>query len=157
MLTELGRQQAEQAADVLAGEGVDRIVASPYTRALQTAAPLARRLGLPVTVHPVVRERYAFTCDIGSTRTTLAERFPEHDFSGIAEVWWPAVEEPADSIIARAALFRAEMQALPDWRRTVVVSHWGFILSLTGERIENGAWLRFDPTGPAPADITWRH
>ena len=160
-LTELGRQQAEQAADALiagaGAEGIERILASPYTRALQTAAPLARRLGIPVVVQPVVRERFAFTCDVGSTRAVLSERFPEHDFSGIDEVWWPAVEEPTDSIIARAALFRAEMQALPDWNRTVVVSHWGFILSLTGERINNGEWLRYDPTGPAPAEIVWRH
>ena len=156
-LTELGRQQAEQAAEALAGEGIERIIASPYTRALQTAAPLARRLGLPVTVHPVVRERYAFTCDVGSTRTALVERFPEHDFGGIEEVWWPAVEETVESIVARAALFRAEMRALPGWERTVVVSHWGFILSLTGERVNNGEWLRYDPAGPAPAVLVWRH
>ena len=156
-LTELGREQAEQAADALAGEDIGRIIVSPYTRALQTAAPLARRLGLPVLVHPAVRERFAFTCDVGSTRTALTERFPEHDFAGIEEVWWPPVEEPVESIVARAALFRAEMRALPDWQQTVVVSHWGFILSLTGERINNGAWLRYDPTGPAPAEIVWRH
>ena len=162
VLTELGRQQAEQAADALVAEtdngaGIGRIIASPYTRALQTAAPLARRLGLPVTVHPAVRERFAFTCDVGSPRTALAERFPEHDFTGIDEVWWPAVEEPVESIVARAALFRTEMRALTDWGRTVVVSHWGFILSLTGERINNGAWLRYDPQAPAPAEIVWRH
>ena len=31
--------QAEAAAAALAGEGISRIIASPYTRALQTAAP----------------------------------------------------------------------------------------------------------------------
>ena len=54
---------------------------------------------------------------------------------------------------ARAALFRAEMAALPDWRDTLVVSHWGFILAMTGERLMNGEWLRCDPTGPAPENI----
>ena len=62
----------------------------------------------------------------------LAAAWPEHDFSGIEEIWWPQVEEPADQVLARAALFRAEMAALPDWSDTLVVCHWGFIMSLTG-------------------------
>src|SRR4051812_46269173 len=71
-LTPLGQAQAEQAAEALAGERLSRILVSLYTRALQTAAPVARRLGLPVVVNPVVRERYAFTCDVGTPRTELA-------------------------------------------------------------------------------------
>ena len=157
VLTELGHAQAETAAEALAGEDVGRIIVSPYTRALQTAAPLARRFGLPLTIHPVVRERYAFTCDVGSPCTTLAERFPEHDFAGIDQVWWPAIEESVEGIIGRAATFRAEMRALHDWRRTVVVSHWGFVLALTGAKVGNGEWMRYDPTEPAPAEIVWRH
>ena len=155
-LTPLGQQQAEEAAEALRGEGIRRIVASPYTRALQTAAPISRALGLPVLINPVVRERYAFACDIGTPRGELARTWPGHDFSAIEEVWWPAVEEPAEGIAARAALFRAEMCALPDWSDTLVVSHWGFILSFTGTSVTNGQWLRADPTLPAPADINWR-
>lgn len=156
-LTPLGHQQAETAAEALAGEGVTRIIASPYSRALQTAAPLARRLGLPVLVNPTVRERYAFTCDIGSPLTALKAEWPEVQFLNVPEIWWPEQEETADGVIARAALFRGEMAALPDWDRTVVVSHWGFILSMTGQSVANGTWLRCDPTEPAPAEVIWRH
>jgi broad specificity phosphatase PhoE len=156
-LTPLGHAQAEEAAEALAGEGLRRIIASPYTRALQTAAPLAKRLGIPVHVMPVVRERYAFSCDIGSPRLELAMAWPGVDFSHIDEVWWPAIEEPHGDIEARAALFRAEMAALPEWRDTLVVSHWGFILAMTGERLMNGDWIRCDPNGPAPRAIEWRH
>jgi glucosyl-3-phosphoglycerate phosphatase len=156
-LTPLGHQQAEAAAEALAGEGVTRIIVSPYSRALQTAAPLARRLGLPVLVNPTVRERYAFTCDIGSPLTALKAEWPEVQFLNVPEIWWPEQEEPADGVIARAALFRGEMAALPDWDRTVVVSHWGFILSMTGQSVANGTWLRCDPTEPAPAEVIWRH
>ncbi|MBL6076985.1 histidine phosphatase family protein [Belnapia sp. T18] len=155
-LTELGQQQAEAAVLALAGERITRIIASPYTRALQTAAPIARQRGLPVLVNPVVRERYAFSCDIGSPCTELAIAFPGLDFAHVDDVWWPAVEEPDQGIEARAALFRAEMSALPDWRETLVVSHWGFILAMTGERVMNGEWRRCDPTGPAPEAILWR-
>jgi broad specificity phosphatase PhoE len=155
-LTELGQQQAEAAVLALAGERITRIIASPYTRALQTAAPIARQRGLPILVNPTVRERYAFSCDIGSPRTELALAFPEVELTHIDEVWWPAIEEPDHGIEGRAALFRAEMSALADWRETLVVSHWGFILAMTGERVMNGEWRRCDPTAPGPGTILWR-
>jgi glucosyl-3-phosphoglycerate phosphatase len=155
-LTELGHAQAEAAAEALAGERISRIIVSPYTRALQTAAPVARRLGVPVFVNPVVRERYSFTCDIGSPRTELETAWPEHDFTAIEEVWWPSVDEAGASIIGRAALFRAEMAALADWSDTLVVSHWGFILCMTGQSVMNGTWLRCDPTAAAPEQLVWK-
>lgn len=156
-LTALGHEQAERAAEALAGLGLRRILASPYTRALQTAAPIARLLGLPIAVEPTVRERYAFACDVGSCRTDLARDWPDHDFSEIDEVWWPRIEEPTEGVLKRAARFRAGMAALPDWADTLVVSHWGFILSMTGRSIGNGEWLRCDPTEAPPAEVVWRH
>ena len=159
-LTELGHRQAEQAAEALiaaSSNGIRRILASPYTRAVQTAAPLARRLGLPVTIQPLVRERYAFACDIGSPRAQMALDWPDHDWAHLDEVWWPAVEEPADQVESRAALFRQEMSALDDWAQTVVVTHWGFVMSMTGRSIGNGEWLRVDPTAAPPAEISWKH
>ena len=155
-LTQLGHEQAQAAADALRQEPIRRIICSPYTRALQTVEPIARALNVPVLVHPVVRERYKFACDIGSPRIELERDWGHRDFSGIDEVWWPAIEEPAASIIDRARLFRAEMSALADWSDTLVVSHWGFILSMTGTSVANGQWLRCDPTQPAPDEIVWR-
>jgi len=38
----------------------------------------------------------------------------------------------------------------PEWRTTLLVSHWAFILTLTGESLENGSWIRFDPSSPVP-------
>ncbi len=112
-LTELGHSQAAHAACMLSEQRVNRIITSPYTRALQTVAPLARALRVPVVVNPIVRERYAFACDIGTPRTELERAWPEHDFSGLDEVWWPVIEEPAEAVQARATLFRAELGALP--------------------------------------------
>ena len=155
-LTDLGHRQAEAAAEALAEQPIRRIICSPYTRALQTVVPVAKRFGLPVTVTPSVRERYAFACDVGSSCADLRIAWPDHDFSAIDDVWWPEGEEKDHEIEARAARFRAEMAALPDWRETLVVSHWGFILAMTGERVDNGQWLRCDPTEPAPTDIAWR-
>jgi broad specificity phosphatase PhoE len=155
-LTPLGHAQAAAAAVELAAFGIERIIASPYTRALQTAAPIARALGVTVSVTPAVRERYAFSCDIGSPRTALAQAWPGHDFTHFTEQWWPDVHEPEAAVVARAQAFRAEMAADPRWERTLVVSHWGFILCMTGTSVMNGTWLRMDPTLPPPAEIVWR-
>jgi broad specificity phosphatase PhoE len=156
-LTPLGQRQAEQAAAALAGAGLARIIVSPYTRALQTAVPLARALGVSLTVTAGVRERTAFSCDIGSPRSVLERVWPELDFGALEEVWWPPAEESLQSVLGRAARFRAEMAALPDWDETLVVSHWGFILSMTGESLGNGEWRRCDPTAPAPDGVTLHH
>jgi glucosyl-3-phosphoglycerate phosphatase len=155
-LTELGRLQAQRAAESLRHERITRIITSPYTRTLQTVAPVARALEVPVFINPVVRERFAFICDIGSPRTELAATWPDHDFSAIDEIWWPAAAEPASAVIGRARLFRAEMAALPDWSDTLVVSHWGFILACTGTSVMNGDWIRHDPSSPPVEELDWR-
>lgn len=142
-LTDQGHAQAALAASALSqGHDIRRIVASPYTRALQTAAPIAAALGLPVTVAPVVRERFHFTCDIGSPRSALVQAWPDHDFSALEEIWWPAATEDEASVQARAAAFRMEMADSGLWDRTLVVSHWAFLLTLSGASLENGAWTR---------------
>jgi glucosyl-3-phosphoglycerate phosphatase len=155
-LTELGHLQAMDAASRLVSERITRIIVSPYTRALQTAAPIARALRLKVLINPGVRERFAFACDVGTPRTELERAWPEHDFSAIDEIWWPPIEEPASAIVGRAALFRAEMAVLRDWADTLVISHWGFILCMTGKSLTNGEWLRCDPGDPPPEQLIWR-
>ena len=155
-LTELGHTQADEAARALTMERVERIIVSPYTRALQTAGPVARALGVPVIVDGMVRERFAFACDIGSPRSDLERDWPEHNFSTIEEVWWPRQEEPEASIVERATCFRSILSARHDWASTLVVSHWGFILSMTGQSVTNGQWLRCDPTAPGPERLVWR-
>jgi broad specificity phosphatase PhoE len=144
-LTALGQAQAEAAVEAMREAAITRIVASPYTRALQTAAPSAGALRLPVEIHPGVRERYHFTCDIGSPRRDLAAAWPNHDFADLPETWWPAETESPESVDERAKMFVAEMRLAADWEHTLVVSHWAFILALTGQSLENGTWIRFDP------------
>jgi glucosyl-3-phosphoglycerate phosphatase len=155
-LTPLGHQQALEAAERLKRQRISRIITSPYTRALQTAAPIAAALAVPTYINPIVRERFKFACDIGTPRAELELSWPQHDFSILDEIWWPAVEEPEAFILDRARLFRAEMAALPSWADTLVVTHWGFILSMTGQSIMNCQHIRCDPTLPGPAEIIWR-
>jgi broad specificity phosphatase PhoE len=48
-LTPQGAARAEKLADMLENKGIKAVFATAFQRAQQTAAPLARRLGVPVT------------------------------------------------------------------------------------------------------------
>jgi len=147
-LTDEGRRQASAAAETLREAGLAGLIASPYIRALETAEIVASVLDLPVAVDPVVGERAAFICDLGSDPASLKARWPHLALDHLAERWWPALEESEEQLLARCARFRALMSARVDWRRIGVVTHWGFIRGLTGLTVPNGALVRINPERP---------
>ena len=143
-LTPRGRAQAIDAARVVEELGTARrIISSPYWRALQTAETIAERLGLPIEIDPLVRERAFFACDIGSPRSALRARWPGIAFQGLSEYWWPSLDESDAEVSRRGHEFRQGMLARGDWEEAVVVSHWGFIRALAGVEVSNGSVLRF--------------
>jgi broad specificity phosphatase PhoE len=155
-LTPLGQQQAIAAADALATRSLTRIIVSPYTRALQTAEPIRTRQLVPVEVMHEVRERAAFACDIGTPTDQLATRFPQHDFAHLPRRWWHEGIEAEEETVRRANEFRTLIAARPDHPTTLLVSHWAFILALTGESLGNGEFIEYDPaTSAAPERLTW--
>lgn len=153
-LTEAGIHQAQAAAIALREQGasqIRRLISSPYTRALQTATIIADTLGLEVTIDPLVRERAAFTCDIGASPVDLAQRFPRFRFDHLDDPWWHdhiacGAPETEEALAARGAAFRAAMAAAADWRHVAVVSHWGFIRCLTGRPPANGEIVQLSLT-----------
>ena len=145
-LTELGRQQAASVAEALAGRNLTEVLSSPYTRTLQTAEIVARTLGLPIRVEPLVRELCRFQCDVGSPRSDLSQLWPALDFDHLPERWWPHLLDETDAALQdRCDDFRGRMAARHDWHRVAVVTHWGFIRGLTGESVTNGHHMVFDP------------
>ncbi|HQT46627.1 MAG: histidine phosphatase family protein [Acidocella sp. 20-63-7] len=155
-LTPLGLQQAKQAVVRLEGVALTRIVVSPYIRALQTVEPIRAAFGMPVEVMHEVRERTTFVCDVGSSPDALGGRFPQHDFAHLPQRWWHESHEPPEETVGRAAAFRKLMAGREDSDTTLVVSHWGFILALTGISVTNGEILEYDPKSAAPEQIVWR-
>lgn len=55
-LTKKGWRQSHALAERLAGEGIERLVSSPYVRCMQTLEPLSEILGIPVEEHPALTE-----------------------------------------------------------------------------------------------------
>jgi broad specificity phosphatase PhoE len=149
-LTEKGQAQVAAAAKRLRDHSVRRIVASPYTRALETAEIVASVLGLRIQVEAVIGERAAFTCDVGTPRSDLLARWPHLDLDHIAETWWPDMDESEEALDRRCRAYRQLLAENGDWPGTLIVTHWGVIRTLTGHRVENADLVRFDPTAAHP-------
>jgi glucosyl-3-phosphoglycerate phosphatase len=153
-LTAEGRRQAEAAAQQLAGFEIERLLVSPYIRTLETAEIIAARTGIAIAVEPIVRERAAFSCDIGTPRSRLATRWPHLSFDHVEEIWWQSTLETETELDRRCSRFRATVRALADWQRVAVVTHWGFIRGIAGVEARNGELVRFDPHVPPSAQAT---
>jgi broad specificity phosphatase PhoE len=154
-LTDLGVAQAHAAAAQLAKVSLTRIIISPYTRALQTAEPMVKSREAHVEIMHEVRERAAFVCDVGSPPELLAARFPHHDFKHLPSRWWSERVETLEETTKRADRFRSLMAPRDDARTTLLVSHWAFILALTGKSLSNGDILEYDPMSGRPTHINW--
>ncbi|NIA14117.1 MAG: hypothetical protein GWP08_08545 [Nitrospiraceae bacterium] len=140
-LTALGRAQAELAAQRLALEPVRAVYASPMTRALETAAPIARGLNLGVRVLPILAETRRLgwyepppdppLAKTGLTARETALQFTEAAFANQTdedEAWWEALarEDRAGAYRRAAAAWDAlqDAHAMPD--TIVVVTHGAF-------------------------------
>lgn len=153
-LTDLGRAQVTAAVDHLRREEVTAIVASPYSRTLETAEIVADALDLTFTVDPVIGEQAVFTCDIGTPRRQLAERWPHLDLEHIPDEWWPALDESDHALDSRCTQFRVGMAEGGAWKGVLVVTHYHVIRTLTGHPVPNAALVRFDPSAPHPSGGT---
>jgi broad specificity phosphatase PhoE len=80
-LSPSGRRAAERLPTSLAGFGIEAIYSSPYTRALETAEPLANHLGLPVQELRDLRERTlgSFRCE--TVDEAVAATWSDFDFA----------------------------------------------------------------------------
>lgn len=79
-LTALGRQQALSVSRAVAALQPDVLAASPLHRALQTATPAARQLGLPIEVWKEACEVRTGPHYVGPPFETMCVSFPEAVF-----------------------------------------------------------------------------
>ncbi len=125
-LDEKGVAQAEAVAPRLAAAGVSRIVSSDIRRAIQTAEPLARLLGVEIEVDPRFRE-------IGNGEWTgllpedIANRWPEMwaSYIGGSDVSRPGGERWAD---VRSRVRAGLVELASDESTTAVFTHGGPVM-----------------------------
>ena len=114
-LTERGRQQAEALCAFLADFGVQRIVSSPFARAVESIRPLSARLGVDVKIDQRLVERTLSTVPLTDWREQLRVSFQDLDLIiGGGESSRAAMQR------ARAAV--GDILGHPA-ERTVVVTH----------------------------------
>jgi broad specificity phosphatase PhoE len=104
-LTALGRSQAARVGRRLAHEQIDRIVCSPQLRARDTAAPLARRLNLPIETLDGLAE---VDLNAGRYRSPATIRREE------PQRWAEFLDSPARFFGWDPDLFRAQVLAAID-------------------------------------------
>lgn len=80
-LSDAGFRQAEQLAARLAGWRPDRLVASPYRRAIQTLEPFSRVSGLEITIDPEFREHRMAPTSIPNWKVVLQQQWNDFDFA----------------------------------------------------------------------------
>jgi 2,3-bisphosphoglycerate-dependent phosphoglycerate mutase len=127
-LAEIGQEQAVLVADRLAHEELDGLYATTLQRTVQTAAPLAERLGVTPNIEPGLREVMLGEWEGGLFRIRVAERDPVAVQMFIQERW--DVIPGAESTEAFTDRIRESIERLAAKhtdRRIAVFTHGGVI------------------------------
>jgi probable phosphoglycerate mutase len=141
-LSPLGQEQAAAVAEQLNGCGAKSLYSSDLMRALQTATPIARALGLEILPEPALRER-----NFGVLQGRLYNEVEE-----IMHEWWKRQDEEIEGgetnrqMFARVATFLDALRADPPASSIVLVSHGGTInmalAHLAGFTVDSMQWRR---------------
>ena len=125
-LSELGWEQARELGRRLQDEGLELVVASPMTRAQETAEGIAQVLELPVETDE----------DLFEVRQSDAFYAASHEYGDLGSLSWMPTADPdhaepgAESfneIVARVHRVMTRLGELASERRIVAVSHHNFL------------------------------
>jgi probable phosphoglycerate mutase len=129
-----GHEQAKRLAARLAGTRIDAIYVTSLCRTVQTAAPLAERLGLTPVVEAGLREVNLGDWEGGEYRQRVAERDPL-----VAEVFgqerWDVIPgaEPGEVFAARVSGAVGRIAAAHPDQRVAVFTHGGVIAQILAQ------------------------
>jgi probable phosphoglycerate mutase len=121
-LAELGHTQAAALAEWLAGEQIDAIWSSPMRRARETAAPVAARLGLDVTVDDGLAE---YDKD-------AASYIPIEELKAANDPRWNQLPERPEEFAAEVVEAVERVIASHPGQRVAVVCHGGVVNAYAG-------------------------
>jgi broad specificity phosphatase PhoE len=118
-LTDIGRRDVMEIAKELETDKIDVIYSSPYKRTMETAAIIAKRLGLKINREKRIRET-----EMGVLDGVTMEKFREY-FSGEEDRIEKAPEggENLKDVRGRVGDFINEMEKTHDGENILVVSH----------------------------------
>lgn len=152
-LSAAGREMAELAARWFAGRDVAAVIASPLVRARETAAPLARVVGVEVAVDPrLIESANVFEGSVVEVGPALLVR--PHLWRHLSNPFAPSWGEPYAQVATRMAAAVSAAAAGAVGREVVLVSHqlpiWTLRRHLEGRRL----WHRPDRRQCGLASVT---
>ncbi len=115
-LSDLGREQAERTAKLLAKEGISAIYSSDLPRAVQTAEPLAKALDLPINTSPAFRERHVGVLE-GLTFDESKARFPRD--------YYALINRNIHHVITEGESYRQLLHRITDELEGIIRDHAG--------------------------------
>ena len=142
-LTPEGEQAAQALATRLAGLGLTRALSSPWARAVATARPVTRTLGLDLRTDPRLTERVLSGPDLPFWRAALRLSFG-----------WPGLRLPGGESGhgARARILAALDEARDPGDVTLVVTHGNLLALALGLGYDGWAALRSPDVWVRPPD-----
>jgi broad specificity phosphatase PhoE len=131
-LSNLGVQQAEAAARLLAKEGVNSIYSSDLLRAIQTAEPLSKLTGIPIISTSAFRERNVGVLE-GLTFDESKETFPKDYYALVSRNVHHVITEGESyrHLLRRSTTELWEILRTHIGGRVAIFSHTGAICFLT--------------------------
>jgi probable phosphoglycerate mutase len=164
-LDSVGRAQAEAVAGVLAEATPYAVVSSDLSRARDTAAAVAARAGVELTLDERLRE-ISLGVWQGLTSEEAAAQFPDEHAAWRRgeDVRRGGGETYADAGERAASCIRDLLADLPDGRTLIAVTHGGTARGALGVLLDLPAsgWWRLSPLGNTcwsvlvEADLGWR-
>jgi uncharacterized phosphatase len=160
-LNDAGRQQAHEAAALLADGGWQAIVSSPLSRARKTAEIIAADLGIELGPSYAAFVERDYGVNEGGSSSEIVARYPDRDYPGA---------ESLASVVTRGKAGLAMVAADFGEQPTVIVCHGTIIrytlAALAGRRLpgimngsistlefEDGHWDVLTVNGVALADV----
>jgi 2,3-bisphosphoglycerate-dependent phosphoglycerate mutase len=119
-LSAIGQGQAQQLARLLCGFEIERVVSSPFRRALESVQPFAERSGLVVETDSRLVERVLSAQALPDWREHLRRSFEEPDYR---------MHDGESSRAAQARAVAAVLDAVAGGQRCLVATH-GNLLAL---------------------------
>lgn len=113
-LSDLGREQAEKTAQLLAKEGIDVIYSSDLERAVQTAEPLAKLLDLPIHKSTAFRERHVGVLE-GLTFDESKQSFPND--------YYALINRNINHVITEGESYRHLLRRITSELRNILRNH----------------------------------
>jgi broad specificity phosphatase PhoE len=131
-LSELGKKQAEVTGDALAKENISAIYSSDLYRAVQTAEPLSRLIGVPVLTKASFRERNVGVLE-GLTFDESKQHHPKDYYALVNRNYHHVITrgESYRQLVKRAMNELWEILRKHQGERVAVFSHTGAICFMT--------------------------